>query len=794
MPSRPTPHTVTTPASKTLTAKTLAAAALGVALLTAGPLARPALAQTDPQADPQADMAAPPAAGADAPKADAKADVAQVPKELQQDVEDYWHYGKIARYDLAAAKAQSILNATADPRAVLQAFEDVVRTRSADRNDLGELNVNLVRWQNVDSDPMKQATAKIADLLNKGRYARREDPQFIEREITRLGNGQFAYVRALENLRNSGEIAVPLMLDDLQNPAKVALHAPIRRALADLGLLAINPLLAATEAKDNQLLTTVMLTLGEIGYDAAVPYLTRVIQSPDYPGPIKAAAGQALAKISGGQGTTGASAAELFYRLGEQFYKGTTAIKADTRGPTASIWHMDGNRLVRTEVPPAIFNDLMAMREMEYSLKLGGNGKFDTDQPLALWLAANYKREVDLPDGATDATRAANQPDANYYGVTSGAKYLYQALNRAMTDRNSAVALKIIGSLQEIVGQAGLTGGAQGGANDPTPLVRAMEYPDRRVRFESAFTLAAALPTKGFAGQNEVVPLLTEALASSGKTSVLLVMSSLDKVNALAEPLRKAGYNVQGGTSSRDAEAAAAQLPSVDVMVLDSALPASTVDSAIALTDSNPKVRYSAKLVLTDTAASPFRSVAETDPSFSTTTAKDAQGVAPAIDAARKKAGSLPMDEKTATAYATRAGEFLRKLATDTGDVYDVTAGKAGLLTALNDERPEIVTLAAEVLGLVDADGVQPALLTRALDEKLGEDVRVNLFKGLAANARGFGDKLSDDQAQQVDEVVKTAKNLDLRSAAASARGALNLPPDEAKTLILDQSRIASEK
>ena len=772
MPSRPTPTL--------LADKLLRRATLGVALLGLGALARPALAQMDA------------GAGGNAPAATQSDE--KVPDDLQQNVEDYWHYGKIARYDLAAAKAQAVLDSKADPRLVLKAFEDVVRSRSADRNDLGELNVNLVRWQDVDNKPMKEATAKLSDLLNKGRYGRREDPQFIASQIERLGNGSFAYARAMENLRNSGEIAVPLMLDYLQNPAKVALHAPIRSALRDLGLLAVNPLLAATEAKDTQLLTTVMLTLGEIGYDAAVPYLVRVIQSPDYPGPIKAAAGQALADISGGQGTANSSASELFYRLGQQFYDGSTAIKADTRGPTASVWHMEGNRLVRIEVPPAIFNDVMAMREAEYSLKLGGNGKFDTDQPLSLWLASNYKREVDLPDGATDGTRAPNQPTANYYGVTSGAKYLYEALNRAMTDRNSAVALKVINSLQQIVGQSGLGGGAQGDANDPAPLIRAMEYPDRRVRFEAAFTLAAALPTKGFTGQNEVVPLLTEALASSGKTSVLLVMPSLDKVNALAEPLRKAGFNVQGATSSRAADAAAAQLPTVDVMVIDASLPASQVDSAVALAGSNPKVRYAAKLILVNTPASPYQSIAATDPSFSTTTATDAKGLEPAIKSARTKAGSLPMDEKTATAYATRAGELLRRLATDTGDAYDVTAGKAGLLAALNDDRPEIVTLAGEVLGLVNADGAQPALLTRALDQKLGEDVRVSLFKSLATNARGFGDKLSDAQTQQVDEVVKTAKNLDLRSAAASARGALNLPPDEAKTLILDQSVVSSIK
>ena len=56
----------------------------------------------------------------------------------------------------------------------------------------------------------------------------------------------------------------------------------------------------------------------------------------------------------------------------------------------------------------------------EYSLKLGGS----SGDALSLWLAANYKREVELPEGATDPTRPEGQPNAHYYGVSAGAKYI----------------------------------------------------------------------------------------------------------------------------------------------------------------------------------------------------------------------------------------------------------------------------------------------------------------------------------------------------------------------------------
>jgi hypothetical protein len=68
-------------------------------------------------------------------------------------------------------------------------------------------------------------------------------------------------------------------------------------------------------------------------------------------------------------------------------------------------------------------------------LKLGGS----QGDALSLWLAANYKREVELPEGAVDTTRLENQPDAHYYGVVTGSQYLNSALDRTIRDRNAPV-------------------------------------------------------------------------------------------------------------------------------------------------------------------------------------------------------------------------------------------------------------------------------------------------------------------------------------------------------------------
>jgi hypothetical protein len=89
----------------------------------------------------------------------------------------------------------------------------------------------------------------------------------------------------------------------------------------------------------------------------------------------------------------------------------------------------------------------------------------------------------------------------------------------------------------------------------------------------------------------------------------------------------------------------------------------------------------------------------------------------------------------------------------------------------------------------MDGTEIQPALLQKASDDKTTDDLKIVLFKALATNARNFGKKLDDDQVGIVQKVVAAAPNVDVRTAAGEARGALDLPADQAKQLIIGQAK-----
>jgi hypothetical protein len=729
----------------------------------AAPAAAPAAdATAAPVAAPAADAAATPAAPAVAP-------------DLTTLVDNFWHYGKIARYDLAISTGNQVLANGASPANVLTAFEAAANARK------DNLDQWLLRWQNVDK--MKDVTGKLVTIINQGYAARASDPDAIKVNIERLSNGERAYLNAMERLRSSGELAVPFMVDYLRDSSKTQFHPAIRRALVDLGRLSLNPLFAATEMKDADTLTTIVTVLGDLGYRDSVPYLARLVASADSAGPVKSAASDAITRIkqAGADNAVdpNASPGDLFYGLGERFYYDQAAVKADTRRDVSYIWYWsDDKGLTKIDVPNPIFSDLMAMRSAEYALSLG-----TSQEAQSLWLVANYKREVDLPDGQKDATRADNQPSAHFYGVDSGARFLNTALARTLHDRNAAVSLKIIKSLQEIAGEPGALPDGTG------PLVDALAYPDRLVRYEGAFALAGAMPTKPFKGQERVVPLLAEAMAQTGQISVVLLMPKQDDLNSMTEALKGAGFAVTGGIDPDAAIAASTGMPAVDLVLTSEDVDPGQIDKLFLLLSGSPRLSGAAKLVIVKTEASPFEQRKISDPLLSTTEAKDAAGLKPAIADAVKKSGALPNDPTIADAYATRAAGYLQKLAISNSPVLDVASAKTSLLAALVDSRADIVKLAGDVLALMNDKDSQTGLLTAAADDKTADDVKISLYKSLAVNAKLFGDQLDASQLQPLEDAVSKSTNNDVRSAAAEAHGALNLPPDQAQKLIVEQSR-----
>ena len=746
----------------------------------------PAAATTPPATEAASQPATPPEAAA-APAtmpASTEPTTAPVPEvganeTLSDQVDDFWHYGEIGRYDLQALLGAKIVAAgQQNPQDVLNAFEKAATQHHQPSGAQTDIDLALLRWQAADPQ-MKTVAPQVMDVLNKGRFERRQSPQFIADNIKRLNQGERAYTLAMVQLRSSGELAVPQMVDILtsQKPEDVQYHDVIRRALVDLGREALSPLWAATEMDPkNPSLTAIAAILGEIGYPASAPYLVALVHNPNASPEVKDEAAIALRRLNV---SPDSNPGDLFYDLANRFYYNTASVQPDPRSPKAFIWYWTDHTLTSKAIPPQIFNDIMTMRETEHALRLQPT---KPDQAVALWLAGNIRRGIDLPQGETDPTRTPDEPPAHYYNVAQGAQYLNLVLDRSLKDntpQSPAVALSAIKSLQDIVGQSNMFTGGRG-----QPLVDAMRYSDRQVRYEAAFAIAAALPQQHFQGQDRVVPLLAEAVAQSGVPGILIVGPQNERAR-LASELK--GYSTAGGQDPSSAIADSATVPAVDVILMSEDLGNPQIDRVMELASQNPRLERAAKLIMVHSLASPWVRMSLTDPTLSYTEATSGQPLIDAVEQARKKAGGIPMDAQSATDTALRAANLLAKLAISRGQVLDLSVAESQLLAALGDKRPELVKAVGEAVALLNSPRSQGALADRASDTKTPPEIRVALYRSLATSAKFFGNHLDPNQINDLQQAVMTEKDLTVRSAAAEARGALNLPAQDAKPLILQR-------
>ncbi len=101
---------------------------------------------------------------------------------------------------------------------------------------------------------------------------------------------------------------------------------------------------------------------------------------------------------------------------------------------------------------------------------------------------------------------------------------------------------------------------------DRQPLLDAMQYPDRRVQYETALILAKALPQSPFAGAYRVVPTLASAVRTGGDEYAVVIAETTEDQRAAANRLEAMGFTIFGmGTSLDELDVAFIRAPCIDL-------------------------------------------------------------------------------------------------------------------------------------------------------------------------------------------------------------------------------------
>jgi hypothetical protein len=248
------------------------------------------------------------------------------------------------------------------------------------------------------------------------------------------------------------------------------------------------------------------------------------------------------------------------------------------------------------------------------------------------------------------------------YATTDGPEYLHEALGRALNEKNAYVTLAIVEALAANAGEQSLLWRL----GTEQPLVKALSFDDRAVRYSTAIAIGGADPASEFMGSKMVVANLAEAVGKVG-----------------AEEL-----------------------------------------------------------------------------------------------------GNELSDE-----YAMRAVEVMNKLATARNKVVDLLQALEVLVEATRSSWTQMQNLAGEVLARLDSPDAQRAIADMALSSNNSADVRKYAFDSLAISAKLNANLLTDEQIDSIYSLISSEDtDAQLRSVAAIAYGALDLPSKRVKDLILDQA------
>jgi hypothetical protein len=409
--------------------------------------------------------------------------------DLEENWNDFLHYTMIGRLELAESYANQIIASEPDPTQLLTLSEE------------NQEGYRLLLKMNADSDELREVSGKVLDLIEQGRYIRRTDPKIISQEIQRLSTTIKGRIAAEERLRNAGEYAIPQMLAAMGDPDRANELAYITEALPKIGRPAIRPLVAALQMKNVAVKAEIIRALGKIGYYEPLPYLKYEVETTNSD-IIKTQAMTAIEQIDNAALTI--PAAQLFFRLAENYYNQDDSLAAAAEYEFANVWFWDADKqaLIRQEVNHEYFDELMAMRACEWTLKADSA----VGKAIGLWLAAFFRAEsVGDP---MPAYFGQGHADAMTYATTAGPEYLHQALERAIGDDDAYVALGAVEALAVNAGEKSLL--VRLGTEQP--LAKALGFADRKVRYSAAIAFAEANPVNDFVGSDLIVENLAEAV------------------------------------------------------------------------------------------------------------------------------------------------------------------------------------------------------------------------------------------------------------------------------------------
>ncbi len=677
---------------------------------------------------------------------------------------DFIHFVRIARFDIAADLGRQLLDSGMDPEDFVDLVDDSREAQRFEESVAAAMRVPV----------LEPVAAGLDRLYREGKLARVRNPEEIARNIGLLTGGLRGRQIGRERLIAAGEYALPQLLESYLQNRDPNLRAQVQRVLVDLGRHSIVPLVTALPNLDPARQEALVDVLGLIPYRTSLPFLVDLHQNTGVEA-VRQACARAINRLGG---DAGADVAGLYALLANSYYAEPGELTSFAGEEHQLLWSFDpGLGLIMTPQRTEVFHEAMAMRMAERALGV----RADDSDTLALWIASNFSRELDTPEGYANPAYPAERRGAMYFSVASGPDIGQRVLARAIDDRDTPLARLAIDSIAQTAGPRSLWQEPVSGRH---PLLESLTYPNRRVQYEAALAIGQSRPEQSFSGSERVVPLLAGAVRDAAeRTAVVLTGTNREAYEADRQVLEAMGFRVLPPSESglSGLAAAVSEAPAVDLIVTRLSLEQTQQE----IERARNAAKTSATPVLSMMGADDEEALRRQYRRDQTVAVRRAlspdQFTATAEELLRVASGGAITEEEAAD-YSARALAVLRDLAVSNNAVLDVAESSTILISVLREAEGLTMVDVAEVLAHVDSPAAQRAIFEKALETE-GFD-QIELLAIAADSGKRFGNHLDNRLVRRLIELAGSEDEA-LATQAVAVMGAMNIENTELVPLIL---------
>jgi len=182
-----------------------------------------------------------------------------------------------------------------------------------------------------------------------------------------------------------------------------------------------------------------------------------------------------------------------------------------------------------------------------------------------------------------------------------------------------------------------------------------------------------------------------------------------------------------------------------------------------------------------------LRTVAESDRRIVLTSpTADVVALAEAMEKAAKLGIGKPLTVEQADQWIIRAAGTVAMLGRTENKVLTVARTLGALTETLSMDKPPVQIAVLEALAVIKDAKAQTAMVRVGCNGDADQAVRLKALSALSASVRRYGNLLAAPEVESILAEVSGEGSDEIRKAAAQALGAMDLPSEKIKSLMLE--------